>query len=321
MDTLMAYRRSLRTPPETSLLVLGGLGGLLAGSYWVVPNVVMAAPIAGTAWILLAVTTAAVGMRSGFRIVAERRRVAADKLEWNRQREAREEAFARWQRKLADKPTDIEMAIWLECDRKLLVDHAMRQYRLRPSQIIAHAFIEAPAPTYKRGRYQLGPWRYSCYRLLLFLLTDDGVRQVNIDLDFQAGTHRVTQRLNYRFDAVAAVRIDSTAQRQTFELTLVNGDPLSVRVTEANAEGIRPGEDQSRLAELSLDASGLSHTLHILEGIAAEGKEWVKHRRRRADERISDLAKTLRDLTEQREPDKQTPDRPPGSTCAAQAET
>jgi len=298
-NTLTAYRHRLRTPVVTTLLILGGLAGIAVGSYWAVPAAVLHSPLPGAAWILLAATSAVLTVRSGFRLVAERRRVVAEKSERAEQWAARWQAFERWQRKLADKPTDTEMATWLECDRKLLVDRAMRQARLRPSQVIAHAFIEAPAAPYKRARYPRGPWRYSRYHLLLFLLTDDGVRQVNIDLDFQAGTFRTTQRLNYRFDAVAAVRIDGiAAQRQTFELTLFNGDPISVEVIESSTEGIRPDEDPSGLADLSLDAAGLVQTLHVLEGIAAEGKEWVRHRRRRADNRLAELSGVLHDLAD-----------------------
>ncbi|MFG2013268.1 hypothetical protein ACGFNF_29855 [Micromonospora sp. NPDC048868] len=296
-DTLTAYRHQLQSPGTTMALYIGGLVALTAGSLWAVPAAVMAAPLQGIAWCLLAVASAVPALRSSFRIVAERRRVTADQAERADKEAARWAAYHRWQRKLSDKPSDTEMAAWLEGDRKVLVDQAMRQYRLRPSQVIAHAFIEAPANSCKKARYPRGPWRYSRYRLLLFLLTDDGVRQVNIDLDFEAAVDRTTQRLNYRFDAVAAVRIDGIAARQqTFELTLFSGEPVSVLVSESDNEALQHNEDPTRIAELSLDASGLSHTLHVLEGIAAEGKEWVRHRRQRADARLANLASTVRGL-------------------------
>ncbi|PWR11334.1 hypothetical protein DKT68_06185 [Micromonospora acroterricola] len=257
----------------------------------------MTAPLAGSGWTLLAVTAGVTGGLAWFGIVAEQRRVKADEAEHAQQLSARWAAFDDWRRKLSDKPSDPEMAAWLECDRKILVDKAMQQYRLRPSQVVAHAFIEAPARSYKRARVVRGPWRYSRYRLLLFLLTDDGVRQVNIDLDFEEGASRTTQRLNYRFDAVAAVRIDGVAtQQQTFELTLFNGEPISVRVTVSNTEGIRSDEDPRALSQVSLDASGLIHTLNVLEGIAAEGKEWIRQQRQRADERLAELTKSVHDL-------------------------
>ncbi|MGY4684165.1 hypothetical protein ACWIGG_20565 [Micromonospora aurantiaca (nom. illeg.)] len=294
-DTLTAYRQALRTPVKAKALQVGGLALLALGSLWFVPAVVTSAPLAGAGWILLAVASAVPAVRSSFRIVAERRRVADDQAEREVKDAARWAAYHRWCEKLSDKPSDTEMAAWLESDRKVLVDKAMRQYRLHPSQIIAHAFIEAPAPPCKKARYPQGPWRYSRYRLLLFLLTDDGVRQVNIDLDFEAVVSRVTQRLNYRFDAVAAVRIDGIAkQQQVFELTLFSGEPISLRVSEPENETLQYDESATKIAELSLDAAGLGNTLHVLEGVAAEGKEWVKHRRRRADERLAELGSAIR---------------------------
>lgn len=69
---------------------------------------------------------------------------------------------------------------------------------------------------------------------------------MDIDLDFEKGTSNGTQRLNYRFDAVAAVRIDGTGS--------------------------------------------------VLEGIAAEGKEWIRRQRQQADHRLTDLTATVRGL-------------------------
>lgn len=296
-DTLTSYRQQLRNPARTTALHVGGLALLATGSLWAVPAVVISAPLSGTGWFVLAVASAVPAVRSSFRIVAEHRRVADDHAERNDKDTARWAAYHRWCHKLSGKPSDTEMATWLESDRKVLVDQAMQQYRLRPSQVIAHAFIEAPAPSCEKARYPQGPWRYSRYRLLLFLLTDDGVRQVNIDLDFETSASRTAQRLNYRFDAVAAVRIDGIATRQqTFELTLFNGEPISIRVSDPDNGTLQHDEDPAKIAELSLDAAGLSHTLHVLEGVAAEGKEWVKHRRDRADERLANLASAIRGI-------------------------
>ncbi|MGC4866573.1 hypothetical protein ACLQ3B_14200, partial [Micromonospora sp. DT53] len=296
-DTLTAYRQQLRIPAGTMALHVCGIALLAAGTLWVVPAVMASAPVAGTGWLLLAVASVVPAVRSSLRIIAEQRRVRDDQAERVNKDAARWEAYRRWCHKLSDKPSDTEMAAWLESDRKVLVDQAIQQYRLHPSHVIAHAFIEAPAASCKKARYPQGPWRYSRYRMLLFLLTDDGVRQVNIDLDFETATSGTTQRLNYRFDAVAAVRIDGIAtQQQTFELTLFNGEPISIRVSEPDNETLQHDENATKIAELSLDAAGLSHTLHVLEGVAAEGKEWVKHRRHRADQRLADLAATIRGL-------------------------
>jgi hypothetical protein len=271
-----------------------GLAGVVVACYWVVPAVVATAPFAGTAFILLTAVSAAAAALGGFRIYAERCRVGADDNERIEEQRARDEAYARWMEKLSRKPTDAEMATWLECDRRILVDETMRHYRLKASQVIAHAFIEAPGPSTKKARIHRGPWRYSRYQMLLFLLTDDGVRQVDIKLDFEKVTSQRTQRLNYRFDTVAAVRIDGPpAERQTFELTLFNGPPVRVQVTEPVVEDAAAGEDAWTLSQVALDASGLPRTLEIMEGIAAEGKEWIRHRLIRATRRLADMSETI----------------------------
>ncbi|WP_433604271.1 hypothetical protein ACQP2P_24195 [Dactylosporangium sp. CA-139114] len=295
--TLTAYRATLRPAPLTRAVCVAGLVGAVIAGLTVAPAAVVAAPVTGSLSVLLAILCAAAGPGAGFRIAGEFRRARADAQEQQSELAARWAAYERWQLRLSRRPSDAQVAAWLECDRKVLVDETMRQYRLRPSQVIAHAFIEAPGRSYRRARVTGGPWRYTRYRLLLFLLTDDGVRQVDIDLDFVHGTSARTQRLNYRFDAVAAVRIDGLARaQQTFELTLVNGEPIRVAVTEASDESLQPGEDPWTLSAVAMDASGLPHTLNVLEGVAAEGKQWIRHQRRRADSRLAEVTAIVHDL-------------------------
>ncbi|MCZ7430024.1 hypothetical protein O7607_30100 [Micromonospora sp. WMMA1949] len=110
-------------------------------------------------------------------------------------------------RKLKSKPTDAEMAHWLDCDRKILVEDTLRHYRMAAQDVIAQAFIEAPVPGFKRARVSKGPWRYSRYKLLLFLLTKDGVRQVTITLDFETMEFGDQQRLAYQYNSVVAANV------------------------------------------------------------------------------------------------------------------
>jgi hypothetical protein len=154
--------------------------------------------------------------------------------------------------------------------------------------VITHAFIEAPAATHKSARVRNGPPRYSRYHLLLFLLTTDGVRQMTADLDFENGSFHDRHRTNFRFDAVAAVHVSETDDHQrTFKLELVNGHSISAQVTEASTEQLAPGEDPESLSRTALDATGLTTTLHVLEGIAAEGKEWIKHESQQENGRMA----------------------------------
>jgi hypothetical protein len=228
------------------------------------------------------------------RIALDRRLFAAASAEAAAEYAARRAAYARWMKKLERTPTDSQMAAWLDYDRKCLMDEAMQHYKLRPSDTIAHTFIEAPAGSYKRARVPNGPWRYSRYKLLLFLLTRDGVRQMTVDLDFEKATFHGQLRLNYRFDAVAAVQVDAADSGQrTFRLSLLSGLSIDVRVTESDTGPAQPGEDAKTVSDVTLDVTGLSNTLHILEGIAAEGTNWIGHETERQEDRLVTLAQVV----------------------------
>ena len=48
-----------------------------------------------------------------------------------------------------------------------------------------------------------------------------------------------------------------------------------IHVTDLEVPHAGPGDDSSMFARMNLDTAGFTHTLHILEGIAAEGKGWI----------------------------------------------
>jgi hypothetical protein len=145
-----------------------------------------------------------------------------------------------------------------------------------------------------------GPWRFSRYQLLVFLLTTDGVRQLAVELDFHNVSFHDRRRTNYRFDAVASVHVSEgwNHNERTFELALVSGQPLEIPVTGSGEEKLGTGEVPGTVADLTVDAAGLRNTLHILEGIAAEGKDWIGHEDQRSGERIRRLKRAVHGLTE-----------------------
>ncbi|MFD8527595.1 hypothetical protein ACFV0L_09305 [Streptosporangium canum] len=276
--TLWSYREELATPPTTKAVAVLGFAALVAGGTWAIGGAVSGNPLSAARSALLVAAGGWIAARAWLRIVLERRRHAADALEYGQNQNADEAAFTRWRAKLADKPEDREMAAWLDYDRKVLLNKALRHYKLKMSNVIAHAFIEAPAPSSARARVRGGPWRYKKYQLLLFLLTADGIRQLTATLDVERGLLHVRQRANYRFEVVAAVRVNQADDGgRTFELTLVNGEDVRLRVLEPVMEELQQGEIPGAVSEATLDASGIHHTLHILEGIAAEGKEWIRN--------------------------------------------
>jgi hypothetical protein len=282
---LTGYQEAPHPGPLARAATVTGLVICLTGGFWAVVNATRADPLISVGAITIATFAGLAAGACWRHVMLERRRVAADRDEVQRRHKDDRDAYRRWCARLVGRPTDLEMAAWLDCDRKVLIAEAMRQYGLSPSQTITHTVLEAPARSYQRSRVKSGPWRYSRYRLLVFLLTDDGVRQVAADLDIETATFHDKVRLNFRFDAVAAVRVlTSDDHEQTFELGLVSGESVSVRVTEAST-GQPDGEDQEFLLHVALDAAGLPNTLHVLEGIAAEGKEWIAQERRRQEHR------------------------------------
>lgn len=285
VGTLWDYRVQLQTSAATKLVFSLGVALLVPGSIWAIVVAVQAnLTLAIFATFLLAASGCASAM-GWVSIVVERRRYTADCEEALQRLTGSEVEFARWKERLKPTPSDSEMATWLDCDRKCLMSETMKHYKLSASQVIAHAFIEAPIQPYRRARVPIGPWRYSRYQLMVFLLTEDGVRQLSAVLDFQQVTFHDRNRINYRFDAVASVQVTETdLRKRTFELTLVNGDPIEATVTEASTadtEQLQQGEEAEIVSRLTLDAAGLINTLHVLEGVAAEGKDWIKHENQR----------------------------------------
>jgi hypothetical protein len=102
----------------------------------------------------------------------------------------------------------------------VLLGRALDHFRLPRSRLKAHAFLEEPGVAVKRARIEGRPWRYARYQLLVFLLAEDGVRQVKANLDFIAGTLTIRERTSYRYDAIVSVRVKRETRRQTFELRL-----------------------------------------------------------------------------------------------------
>ena len=284
--TLWSYRDELRVPVTVRALLTFSVAALIVAVPSLVWGALQTGPLAATAATMLAVLGGVPAVRGWAGIVLERRRFAAEEAEAQQAYEKRKAAFGRWRRKLATKPDDGEMAHWLDCDHKALIEEAMRHYKLAPHDVIAHAYIEAPPDgRYKRARVKNGPSRYSRYKLLVFLLTVDGVRQMAVGLNFETGEFLHRERSNYRYDAVAAVHVvEADDGEKVFELTLVNNHSVKVAVTGPPPQTLEPGEDSRTISRVTLDAAGLDNTLHVLEGIAAEGKQWITYERRREQE-------------------------------------
>jgi hypothetical protein len=271
--TLAEQRRRWDVPAHVKGAVVAGIVIAFAALAWAAQSAARQDPLPALGALAASVVAGWIAAALGIRIMAENRRVEVETVERQERMTTYWFEFQRWRHLLDDRPTDIEMAQWLDCDRRILLQEAIRVYKLRWSDVSAYASLEARGARSERARAENGPWRYSRYKLLVFLLTPDGVRQIAVELDFARGTFHDWQRTNYRYDAVAAARVtvhDDGARR--FQLFLVNGVGIELAVTEAAQAVV--GEDDGILAEGAQDTTGLRNTLFVLEGVAAEGRNW-----------------------------------------------
>ncbi|MEV4276868.1 hypothetical protein [Actinoplanes xinjiangensis] len=260
-------------PVYLPLCAIAGAVVSLVGLVWAVQSAIRANVSIALGAVPAMVFAGVVAATIGIRIAVDLKVAHAARIERLRRLDLYTTEYQRWLRRLADRPTDMEMAQWLDCDRRLLLERALQTYRLKWSDIQAYASLEARGGNSRKARVKNGPWRYMRYRMLVFLLTPDGVRQLTTSLDFEKATFHRWARTNYRYDAVAAVHVSVREDEASeFHLFLVNGTDIQVEVTEGGRPG--DGDDPQVLADAAEDVTGLRHTLFVLEGIAAEGRSW-----------------------------------------------
>jgi hypothetical protein len=281
---LYEYRGQLRPMPSVVATFRAGQAVAILGGA-VAIAMLRTDPLADAVGAIASLACGNWAWRNWLRIDLERRRFAAD-VEENAHRKADSyKEFTRWSDKLKRSPSDAEMAAWLECDRTVLLGKTIDHYKLARHQVLTYALLEEAGPRARRARVRNGPMRYSRYSLIVFLLTSDGVRQMSADLRFLQGDVIEGDRLNYRYDAVASAHVSLTQRassrshiQQKFKLTLVNGEPISVLVTDLDPADFQQGETEKSLERATRDAASVANTLHVLEGIAAEGKAWLGNR-------------------------------------------
>ncbi|MFI1788287.1 hypothetical protein ACH40D_07450 [Streptomyces olivaceoviridis] len=280
--TLFDRRHQNQTPASAkalcvvALVILGFTTLALLGTV---------ASAAGASHMLLAVLAVAGVVWSGRAAASswleargEERRVAEETQEYQERLAARQAAYQNWKSFLdATRPSELDMETWLTCDKTLFVDEALRHYQLTWRDLITHTILVTPARPYKRGRVKGGPWRYSRYTFRLFLVTQDGVREVSAEFDFTDAKRGTGQRSNYRFDALSSVQVTERSEvGYDLELILTNGPARNIRVADADTHQLAPDENAQEISEINLSAAGFVHTFRLLEGIAADGKGWIE---------------------------------------------
>ncbi|QKW51643.1 hypothetical protein [Streptomyces buecherae] len=280
--TLFDRRHQNETPVAAKALCVGGLVLLGLTAVAVLRTVASGAGAAQTSLAVLAVVGAVWSGRaaasSWLAARAEERRLTEETREYHERLAERQLAYRNWKSFLdATRPSELAMETWLTCDKTLFVDEALRHYQLTWRDLITHTILMTPARPYKRGRVKGGPWRYSRYSFRLFLVTQDGIREISKEFDFTNAKRGNEQRSNYRFDALSSVQVtEHTRAGYDLELVLTNGPARSIRVKDADTHQLTPEENPQDIAEINLNAAGFIHTFRLLEGIAADGKGWIE---------------------------------------------
>ncbi|SDM31440.1 hypothetical protein SAMN05421874_15310 [Nonomuraea maritima] len=262
---------------------------------------------------------AAMAWTDALRFLAAAVTHSRDIAEANRRFFAEQQEYERWCAVLANRPTDAEMATWLDYDKMMIKSFAMKHYGLSNRDVIGHLTLTEAAPRCRRARVLYGPPRYSAYVVLLFLLTEGGVRQVTVDLDFATGAIHDERRTTFRYEMIASARVTEVGVRfeqghrrvmareeirsqeqhalvlrRAFRLSLVNSQHIDVLVDNYE-HGLHDRRENIRfLAALALDTSGVTGALRILEAVSAEGREWLAHERARRQRRLRDFRESQR---------------------------
>lgn len=270
-----------RAKPRDRMALCAGIVAAALGSVLVartLPYINLTSDLISISLLILLVYSGYKAARRRTHIALEQRRCAADSAERDRKFTERKAAYEEWRSKLAQmRPSDQQMAEWLDYDKKVLLKRALHHYGLKRSDVISYSYLETPGDSYERASVRNGPWRYTRYRIYVFLLTTDGIRQIVYDLGTRHGDIRQRERRSYRYDAISSVEasLPKDGSRQTFELHLVDGQKINFRLAEPITDWDPEKSDADVLSSATEDATGLRNTLRILEGVAADGKGWV----------------------------------------------
>jgi hypothetical protein len=121
-----------------------------------------------------------------------------------------------------------------------------------------------------------GPWRYSRYSFRLFLITQDGVREIGTEIDFTDA-----RRGNEQQQPPVRRALLGAGHRTRRHRLRPGTRPHQRTGREHSRQGRRhpptgTGRKAQEIAEINLNAAGFIHTFRLLEGIAADGKGWIE---------------------------------------------
>ncbi|GLY03899.1 hypothetical protein [Actinoplanes sp. NBRC 101535] len=305
---LAGFRRDHRPAPLTSPRYLGGLAALAGAAVIATVTLLNFRFFALLLTVGLLYAAIRVGRTGVMVLYGERRRIELDTAEYQVRWAAEKVAHQRRVAHLADRPTDVEMGRWLALDLAYFKRSVMSDCRLTSHDVVTNVALTEAAPGSARARFVGGPFRHSAYTVLLFLLTEGGVRKVEARLEFASGKFVGERRNNFRYEAIvsadvkevgvrfddgrprvlsddeayAATRTDKVVRREALMLNLVDRQKIPVLVDHFDTGTVDLlREDPDDLVRLAKDSSGISSAVRVLEAIAVEGRDWIALERNR----------------------------------------
>lgn len=213
--TLRKHRDELRAGgvmdgPLFAIGVLAAVAGFICGAVGLFET----DPGAGT-WLIL-VTAAGAALIFGSRADAyhvHRDLYLAESALAEAQHAEEQQRFQEWEHELEGRPTDEAMARWLDYDKFFIKSMAMRDRNLVNRNLVTHAILTEDRWPCRSARVLYGPPRYSYYRVTVFLLTEGGVRQVWMDLDFCTGGVSNAHSTSFPYEKIAWAKVAEAGWR------------------------------------------------------------------------------------------------------------
>ncbi|HUN32413.1 MAG TPA: hypothetical protein VMU95_10335 [Trebonia sp.] len=219
-DALRARRSELQAwHPGLVLLPLGAIAviaGLVVGVVGTFLAGRAAVGVGALVLVVVALGTAAVLASEIDVYVVQRGLREAESALNQAEHDEETRAFEERVKRLEGRPTDAEMARWLDYDKLYIKKLVMNDCNLVNRDIITHTILTEGKFPCRRARVLYGPPRYSRYRVIVLLLTNGGVEQSTAELDFYDGTVTGLYTQSYNYDKIdwadvgeAGIRLDS----------------------------------------------------------------------------------------------------------------
>ncbi|MFF0571243.1 hypothetical protein ACFYT7_26940 [Streptomyces sp. NPDC004041] len=322
--TLWDFRRTLRPSVAARLLTLTGFVAALAAVVWTATVLLVAHPLPMLGITALIAVGTWSAWRQGYPLARAAFDYRADQEKYAAQGAAEAEARQGWVDHLSDRPSDAEMATWLDYDQRALRMAALDNYGLTNWEVINSFFLLEAADGCKRARVLNGPPRYSAYVVRLFILTEDGVWYNMWPLDFLSGQEHSRYDETFRYEVIARCRVTETGlyhqdgrrewvrleadgslasgssvkggQRdlilsQTLQLELMHGESIHVLIDNFG-RFLDKREDVEALMDVAMEVSGATDAVRILQAVGGGGKDWFRRQRERARFRLTELVRT-----------------------------